>query len=231
MSYIAAVALMLFSAAPPLPHTIEHKRNDKQGYWTSDYAYVQFQSQSRLAKVANEALEHSAEMAMEQFVEACNDVFKTEPKPENAYTAEEKPTIEMATPKLISVYGLGYEFTGGAHPSYYFSEHNFGFVAGQPKELTLEDILRPGTSAREGLGKLVIRKLRAKHASNFDDPSVKTIDPKLLEQFVVTKGGLLFLFAPYDVGSYAEGAYKVRVSFKELKPYLRAQGPLTGMAG
>ena len=48
--------------------------------------------------------------------------------------------------------------------------------------------------------------------------------------FTFSPAGVEFHFAPYHVGSYAEGMYYVLVPYSVLKPVLRPGGPLARWA-
>ena len=48
--------------------------------------------------------------------------------------------------------------------------------------------------------------------------------------FTFSPAGVEFHFAPYHVGSYAEGMYNVLVPYTVLKPVLRPGGPLVRWA-
>jgi hypothetical protein len=75
---------------------------------------------------------------------------------------------------------------------------------------------------------------KKKRGAEGTDPSaIEAIEPKLLKIGPVSlapsteegkSAGLTFHYAPYAVGSYAEGEYIAFVSWETLKPYLAPEG-------
>lgn len=69
-------------------------------------------------------------------------------------------------------------------------------------------------------------KLRERKASQVVDGDIESLPDELLENFIVTPSAMTFLFAPYAVGSYAEGSFLVKLAFEELGAILDPDGPL-----
>lgn len=51
----------------------------------------------------------------------------------------------------------------------------------------------------------------------------------MLDTFTIEPDGVRFHFAPYEVGSYAEGSYDVTVPFVHVAELLRDDGPATAL--
>ena len=133
---------------------------------------------------------------------------------------------------IISVEFLDMVYTGGAHPNYLLGGILHDRAAGEdifPSEILTE----AGTAAMKTLllEKLAEEKRIRLSMDPQDMPAIREdvadVFPKEIEfwfgQVVFHPsteadkfGGLTVLFSPYDVGSYAEGGYELRVSASEL---------------
>lgn len=143
-------------------------------------------------------------------------------------------TAGVETPRLIGLTRTSYEDTHGAHPNHSLG----GVVFDKTTNTNLHplDLLRPGVDLKP-LDKALCDAARAakrkrqtdwneKEDTNFACPTWKGIlgrNGKLLEgtspaQITLAEGsapgraaGLVFLYSPYDLGSYAEGEYSILV--------------------
>ena len=132
---------------------------------------------------------------------------------------EIKPTVTLYHPaRLISVRMDGSQFTGGAHPLPFTNVFTFARVNGTAKQVTLADMFRAGSNYQNRINRVLLAKLKAKKASLVVDGEIKTLKPEQLNRFVVEKDGLRFIFPPYDVASYAEGYFEVKLTPSELGP-------------
>lgn len=140
--------------------------------------------------------------------------------------------VRVETPRLIGLVRTSYEDSHGAHPN-----HSLGgvvFDKASNANLHPLDLLRPGADTRP-LDRALCDAARAakrerqsdwveKEDSNFTCPTWRGIpgrDGKMLQgsappQITLAAGdapgraaGLVFLYSPYDLGAYVEGAYEI----------------------
>ena len=136
-----------------------------------------------------------------------------------SFYQEIKPTVTLYHPaRLISVPMDGSQFTGGAHPLPFTNVFTFARVNGKVKQITLADMFRAGSGYQSRVNRLLLAKLKAKKASLVVDGEIKKLTLEQLNRFVVEKDGLLFIFPSYDVASYAEGYFEIKLTPSELGP-------------
>lgn len=207
-------------------HAIKHtKTAEKKGQWSASYEYPAFESKSPVALLSNKTLARAEKAELDAYAKECEDTFSSSPAPDSAYVSEETTAVSLAWPNLISVSASDYEDAGGAHPNTTFTFHSFGLAEGHAKQLKLQDLFRREVSGAKTVTPLILADLRRKHASNLDDPEFK-LDAGLLEQFVLGRRSITFMFAPYQVASYAEGAFLVEIPYSRIRSKLDPAGPL-----
>ncbi len=140
--------------------------------------------------------------------------------------------------RYVSIVRRDYEYTGGAHPN--SSSDTILWDKSAGKRISIRPFFTetadngPTLKAmRQGIiASLEIEK-KKRGAEGMDSDAIEGIEPKLLKIGPVslapsTEGGkssgLTFHYAPYAVGSYAEGEYVAFVPWETLKPYLTAEG-------
>ena len=142
--------------------------------------------------------------------------------------------IEFARPQLVSLLCREFEYAGGAHPNTEFSTQNYAVAPdGAPRPIVLWDILQQTSAAVDQVSKLLIDDLKRQKASFVRDGSIKDFRKELTQgqfPYVVVPAGLAFEFAPYAVGPYSEGAFRVVLTNRQLAPFFRRDGPLAERA-
>ncbi|WP_139558431.1 DUF3298 and DUF4163 domain-containing protein [Methylotetracoccus oryzae] len=142
--------------------------------------------------------------------------------------------IEFARPELVSLLCSEYEYAGGAHPNTEFSTQNYAIAPdGAARPIALWDILQQKPGAVDQVSKGLIDDLRRQRASFVRDGSIKDFRKELTQgqfPFVVVPAGLAFEFAPYAVGPYSDGAFRVVLPNRQLTPLFRRDGPLAERA-
>jgi hypothetical protein len=124
--------------------------------------------------------------------------------------------------RYVSFASNFYEFTGGAHGNY--GSGLFTYDRTNKKRLTFNDYLKTGNA--DQLEAILLKKFRVQ---NNLDPSIPLSDVLLveLEDFEATTNvaivgkGLLFLYNPYEIASYAQGQIEIWVPFSDLKGMLK----------
>jgi hypothetical protein len=142
-------------------------------------------------------------------------------------------SITYADDDLVSVQFLTDEFTGGAHPNQGFYTLTYDLKAGRP--VSLSSLFRPGTAYLKTIAAYCEKDLQARKdpdtgenrelATDIFADGVKPIADNF-QDWGVTKKGLLILFPPYQVASYADGPQSVIVPYSALKSIARVDGPV-----
>ncbi len=182
-----------------------------------------------IAKGFLERYRKSCEEFDETFLELAAEVKKNPDALGASYkrwTFEDSATVRYFSPDLISVRGHNYEYTGGAHGNYYDFPVNYWLKNGRAAQVNLVDLFEPKKNWQSTVGGFIRRDLKKRGASW----PPKTDKEATEAAFTFSPAGVEFHFAPYAVGSYAEGSYHVLVPFTVLRPVLRADGPLARWA-
>lgn len=161
--------------------------------------------------------------------------LKMQPEGMNNYL-EISYSVEHADNDLISVSFLEGSFTGGAHPNYNFFTTTYDLKNG--KELKLAELFKPGTKYLEVVSAYATKDLQSRKMpdsdenmglaqDSFDEGATAKADN--YQHWNITKKGLMFTFAPYQVGPYAAGPQFVIVPYAVLKEIARPDGALAKM--
>ena len=136
--------------------------------------------------------------------------------------------------KLLSFQRMQSEYTGGAHPNYVIDGLLWDKSVRQ--EIAPQALFRKDANFT-ALDQALCRAIEAERSRRLGEPvkmgagnSDIWTCPKWLESsFVLSKPngtgkatGLIFLFSPYAIGPYAEGAYEIEIPAKVFKSALRA---------
>ncbi|MBI3650592.1 MAG: SUMF1/EgtB/PvdO family nonheme iron enzyme [Acidobacteria bacterium] len=140
-------------------------------------------------------------------------------------------SVEHRSGALLSVvFGAYDEWPGAAHgQSHEFSYH---YDLSRNKELKLSDFFLPGVNHLSLLAKLCAKDIAKQKRKNgmediYADGEVAAFNAlKEDATFYPTATGLVFIFDPYQVGSYAEGYYVVALPYAQLRSIINPDGPL-----
>lgn len=137
------------------------------------------------------------------------------------WEAKIKATVDYQSDSIINIKLNNYMFTGGAHG--YGSDLSLIFNAQTGKSLTYADIFND----KKAFTAFAEKKFREK----FKIPAGKSInstglmfenDKFILPQNIFYKeNGLLLLYNPYEMASYADGAKELLLPYGEIKEYLK----------
>jgi len=97
--------------------------------------------------------------------------------------------------------------------------------------LKLSNLFKKGSDYMKVLSEYCINELRKKGAGWIVNGEIKTFNEDALSVFALSPRGIQFAFAPYAVGSYAEGTYFVTMDYNNLKSIINPDGPLARFAG
>jgi hypothetical protein len=133
--------------------------------------------------------------------------------------------LSIANDQFVSTYGHSSTYYGGVHDVQESATLNVGLVKGKPKVLTVWDLCKDPAKDSERLRALVLKRvLQISTDKRFED--VKGISNTQLNRFVVTRGGIAWIFNPYEIAPFSQGTIQVKITFADLLPYLNPNGPL-----
>lgn len=226
---LVSCAMCAGAADPKLPMSLKSASKSKPGYWTAKVRYPEFGGGTSFSEYVNIRWKNVAGKAFNQFTEFSSKSFKpTSPKPTAEWYLSTEPQVSLARTGLVSGYQILSTYTGGAHPNTSYVTANFGLVNNQPAKLVLRDLLQDGVSIPEFLVKEVLPILNSMKRTKQAEP-VSELEVDVADQFIITPGSITWVFSPYEVGSYAEGGYFVKVPFDRIVSYLDPNGPLRGL--
>ncbi len=135
-------------------------------------------------------------------------------------------SIEYYSDSLVIFTGLVYSYTGGAHGNTYFVSSNYAINDKDSKLLKLSDLFKKDSGYVKLLSEYIIKDLKKQKAGWVINGEIKSLKEEEIGPFALTPTGIRFAFAPYAVGSYAEGAYFVSLSYESLQSVIDPAGPL-----
>ena len=157
----------------------------------------------------------------------------------NAWSFERKyETRSVVNGRYVSIVRADYEYTGGAHPNGSSDTILWDRSAGKrisirPFFIETADNGPTLKAMRQGVIASLEAEKKKRGAEGTDASTIEAIEPKLLKIGPVSlapsteqgkSSGLTFHYAPYAVGSYAEGEYIAFVPWETLKPFLTPEG-------
>lgn len=178
-------------------------------------------AQSMNDAIAN-AIAGGGDGAMRTIQDHMNSVHKLEE--DEFLELEEDCGIVTNEPGLLVVSIGAFEFAGGAHPNSWVSYLNFNSKTG--KKIKLEDLLKPGT--KKDLDRIGERLFNEQNGG--ESEGMWDFEPgkfELNENFAIQKGGLTFVFNPYEIGPYVAGAPVVFIAYKEFKTLIKDGSPIS----
>ncbi len=135
--------------------------------------------------------------------------------------------IAWYSPRLISLLVLDFEDTGGMHPNTEWYTFNYAVTAKGFTRLKYTDLFT--ADSRKDIATFIDTKAqtaRRQRMGGYCDPDETHVTPNLLDDFLLTPTAVVFIFSRYAIGAYAEGDYFIAVPYKELAPFIKADGPL-----
>ena len=187
--------------------------------------YPEFLSPDAGIQTINTELSNSMKAARDKFIKEAKGYVE---KGEVTAGCQQDRSFGIAfySDSLISLIGEVYEFTGGAHGNTNFMSSNYAIKEGRASLLKLSDLFEPGSDYIKAISKYCMDELLVKRAGWVVNGELTSLSEKDLSVFALSPEGIKFAFAPYAVGSYAEGPYFVTVPFNELRSMIDPGGPL-----
>ena len=228
---IACAATLAFAADPTPDFSIKTK-------WVEASIFLDARIKAEPALAANCLAEGKA-WATKNRADADKERKQDPDLFRNAWSFERKyETRSVIDGRYVSIIRADYEYTGGAHPNSASDTILWDKSAG--KRISIRPFFNetadngPTMKAmRQGVIASLEAEKKKRGAEGTDASAIEGIEPKLLKIGPVAlapsteegkSSGLNFYYAPYAVGSYAEGEYVAFVPWETLKPYLTPEG-------
>lgn len=192
-----------------------------------DEGVVHVLGDGQLASAASQRGRRDAQQRLDAGPSASRDVREwldasaarlssTEPK---QVSGGHRMAVHFCSDRFVSLGGRVWEFCGGAHPNHGLTAINLALRGDDVCAIHVADLaVGPGAAAR--LHRLVYDDLRRLGASQVDDPKDHPRELASFDCCLMSPAGVLFGFAPYEVGSYAEGCYFVQLDWTKLRGVL-----------
>jgi hypothetical protein len=195
------------------------------GYIEASFSVPYFLTDVEAYRFISNEIQKEAQGKQSEFLKQAREFFDTETSA-SGWQQSYNYTIEYYSQNLISMSGEVYSYSGGAHGNTNFISLNYWIREGKAVELELADLFLPNSGYMKVLSDYCINDLRKKGAGWVVNGEIKSLTEKDLSVFALSPRNITFAFAPYAVGSYAEGPYFVQIPYSELEPVLNAKGPL-----
>lgn len=139
-------------------------------------------------------------------------------------------SLERADSQLLSLVEYHYEYRGGAHGNYGYGGHTFDAQTGERLELSA--FISDMDGFQKAAQKDLIEKLKETYSEGLME-DYEEIVGEIWEreggpQWYLNGSGFVFVFNPYEVGSYAMGEARVTLPYPDYEAYLSEAYDLTG---
>lgn len=141
----------------------------------------------------------------------------------------ERWSIASETAEMVSLGCSGGYYSGGAHPNAFFRAKTLWLEGDQVSEPQLSDLFDPCTAWTIELSDRVLAELRAAEASRVLAGEIRFLDGDVQYPWVLTREGIAFLIAPYEIGCYAEGCFTPVIRYADIRHLLNPVGPARGL--
>lgn len=187
-------------------------------------AYTLFESRSNSIK---EACEEFVAQCKKEYYELLPDYIDSK---ENSLPAVWfynyyfiNSEVERGYKDCINYIIMWEEFTGGAHPSSYYTVLNFNPETGE--EIVLSDLLKE--EYEEPLINILInnlaKQLQVDNIDGIKEKGYLNLDTDMFvsNNFILDKEQIIFIYNKYEIAPYALGDIMINVTYNELKNLLK----------
>jgi hypothetical protein len=235
---VSQQSIELQSAVRVVPKVI--REANKKLRYSLDAEYPEIQGDTRFDKFNQQARGMiTKDVAAFKSSETADEPDETSELPDETQTStlDIGYQIRFANEDLISIeFHEGQYSRGAAHGSSYTAVLNYDVKNG--KKLALADLFNPKSNYLNVISAYSVKDLREQvkkdQDSMIDEDMMKTgTEPRAdnFEAWIITRKGLWITFDPYQVAAYAAGPQHVLVPYSALKDILKADGPVSRLAG
>jgi len=189
------------------------------------WVYPKLISKDEVIQKISTKLKDRMKPVIDEFLKEAKEAFLSD-ESFNGWLFNYNYSIEYYSEDLISFTGEVYSYTGGAHGNTYYVSSNYSIKGGDSKLLKLSVLFKNDLKYIKVLSDYCINDLRKKGAGWIVNGEIKAFKEDDLSVFALSPRGIQFAFAPYAVGSYAEGAYFVTIDYVHLKNVINPGGSL-----
>jgi hypothetical protein len=215
------------------------KEANKQARYSLDAEYPEIQGDARFDKFNREvrALVTKDVAAFKTAETSDEDEAGDLPAETQTSTLDIGYDVRFATDDLISVeFNQGQYSRGAAHGNSITVVLNYDVKNG--RRLALADLFNPRSNYLNVISDYSIKDLRAQNKkdqdSMLDEDMMKSGTAPSADNYqawAITRKGLWITFDPYQVAAYAAGPQHVLIPYSALKPIIKPDGPVGGLAG
>ncbi len=182
----------------------------------------------------NSAITGLVEPAESQFKTEVENMGPRDASDDRVYvnTYQGDYSISFAGDALTSLIYTIYSFTGGAHGSMVELSLNYDLVNGA--EIKLADLFKPGFDYLKFISDYTIEDITKQISARGGAPDEAWIKegagPKEInfQTFVLTKDSLIIKLGQYQVASYAEGLFSVKIPYLAFKDSINPESVING---
>jgi hypothetical protein len=219
----AAIAVAASAQSGFRVRTVETK--GAQG-WTAKASFPEFTQPYPLASLASRLWRNEVIAVYDEFIKNARAASNL-PRVGN-WTFEAISRVSIASSTLVTGYTERFDYSGGAHPNTYFQLFNLILQDGKVRRIGLRDLTN-GEAGYQAAVRTALETLNAMKRQRGLDP-IPTLTPQQADMFVITPAAMTWMFQPYEVGAYVEGAYVVKISWSRLKSAMNPDGPVGALA-
>lgn len=143
---------------------------------------------------------------------------------------DESVSVTGSAAAYLSLRGVTYAFTGGAHGNTFVDSYLLEVAGDQLIRWQVAELFAPASDWAAALAPLVLEDLAAQGAMWVTDGSVVALTERDLRVATLSPAGLTFHFDPYEMGPYVQGPFRVTLPYSALLDLAVEAGPLTAFA-
>jgi hypothetical protein len=189
--------------------------------FTVEYSVPQFTAKTPFYRAVNDLLTHQLKEDMNSTVADYRKSIQDADGDRLPWQNKTNVEVLHADDAMVSLLYTTDEYTGGAHGNYGYTAKTYVWQDGELVELAASDLVSPKSISK--VTDMLIAELARRHASSAEDARTIKLDDEVINP---TANGLMFTFAPYQVGSFAEGSYTVILPYSKLDGMIPSDSPV-----
>lgn len=162
--------------------------------------------------------DRTVDETVKRFNDAYNSFIKEFPDSPQQWEAMIDGEVTYRSPEIICIALNSYLDTGGAHGNTNVKFFNFNPNTGEL--FKMNDLV----SDREGLSAIIKTQLKTEIEANANEPMENVFfgdDFKMPESLGYSDEGLIILYNPYEIASYAQGIIEFSIPFEAVTSFLK----------
>lgn len=197
----------------------------QQKFITATGSYPSFFAAAPAFATISSHMRNSIATAQQKFLQEARANQRVLPRG-MTLSAEYHFAIKYYAHNLVSLLETHIEYPGGAHPNTTYISYNVQMVNGKPTPFTLSDLFQPGSPCVSALSDYILTNLRHRGADWVTNGQLTSFKASDLSTFYLRPTSITFVFDPYAVGPYVQGAFFVLVPYTHVCANINPNGPL-----